>query len=112
MIEEYRFGHIRIDGQSYTSDVIVYPDRVDASWWRKEGHRLSLEDMADALAAGPDVVVVGTGAHGVMRVGEDVQRRLSELGIELRAARTDEACRFFNELATEKRTVALLHLTC
>jgi len=31
-ISDYRFGRIVIDGKTYTSDVIVYPDRVDPSW--------------------------------------------------------------------------------
>jgi len=30
-IDSYSFGRIVIDGQVYTSDVIIYPDRVDAS---------------------------------------------------------------------------------
>jgi len=40
MIESYKFGEILIDGVTYTSDVIIYPDSVDFKWWRKEGHLL------------------------------------------------------------------------
>jgi hypothetical protein len=45
MITSYDFGHIIIDGKRYTSDLIVFPDRVKVGWWRKEGHRLQLEDL-------------------------------------------------------------------
>jgi hypothetical protein len=44
-IESYRFGEIVIDGQRHSEDVIIYPDRVDAKWWRKEGHSLALTDV-------------------------------------------------------------------
>ncbi len=53
-IDSYSFGRIVINGKTYTSDVIIYPGRVDASWWRKEGHLLQLEDVAEALQAKPD----------------------------------------------------------
>ena len=52
-IEHYSFGNITIDGQTYTSDVIIYPERVDASWWRKEGHNLQIEDLAGVIKAEP-----------------------------------------------------------
>ena len=32
MIESYKFGEIVIDGTTYTSDVIIYPDNVDDKW--------------------------------------------------------------------------------
>lgn len=41
-IENYNFGEIKIDGKTYTSDVIIYKDKVEDSWWRKEGHNFSL----------------------------------------------------------------------
>ena len=46
MIEEYDFGKLRVGGKEYRPDVIIYPEgdsgseRVNPSWWRKEGHRL------------------------------------------------------------------------
>jgi hypothetical protein len=112
MIETYRFGHVEIDGRTYTDDVIIYPDRVDANWWRDEGHRLSVHDLRDVLAERPDALVVGTGAQGAMQVPDDVRRHVEDAGIELTAAPTDEACSVYNRLASEKKTVAALHLTC
>ncbi len=35
-IDHYVFGKMVVDGKTYTSDLIVYPDRVDPSWWRPE----------------------------------------------------------------------------
>ncbi|RLI30667.1 hypothetical protein DRO48_02760, partial [Candidatus Bathyarchaeota archaeon] len=44
-IEAYGFGYIVVDGKRYTSDVIIFPDRVMDGWWRKEGHRLYVDDL-------------------------------------------------------------------
>jgi hypothetical protein len=111
-IDSYSFGRITIDGRPYTSDVIIYPGRVDGSWWRKEGHRLQLADLADVLADPPEVLVVGIGASGVMKVDPEVERRMAELGVRLVARRSFEACEEFNRLAATARTVACIHLTC
>ncbi|HDD24034.1 MAG TPA: hypothetical protein ENF52_01190, partial [Chloroflexi bacterium] len=62
-IESYEFGRITIRGQTYTSDVLVFPDgQVQSNWWRAEGHRLRLEDLTELLSQRPDVIVVGTGS--------------------------------------------------
>jgi hypothetical protein len=82
-IEHYSFGKITVDGQTYTSDLIIYPDRVDASWWRKEGHNLQPEDLKDVLNAKPDVLIIGTGFFGVMRVPKETTDYLKSKGIRV-----------------------------
>lgn len=112
-IEDYSFGTIRIDGQKYQQDVIVYPDRVDSGWWRKEGHRLQLEDISGVLVAPPQTLVVGQGEPGKMKVDKRVAEELERLNVRLIAAPTRVACDRFNKLAEEgKHVVAALHLTC
>jgi len=78
MIDSYEFGRIVVDGQAYTSDLIILPDRVDAGWWRKEGHNLCVEDIEQAMSANPDVLVVGTGADGLMKVPDDTREYVNE----------------------------------
>lgn len=112
-IEDYRFGRIQIGGKEYTSDVIVSPQGVNASWWRKEGHRLDAEDLPDVLADPPQVLVVGTGYFGQMAVPEPTVAALRDKGIDLRIERTAGAVDTYNELAARNaRVVAALHLTC
>ncbi len=111
-ITQYSFGKIVINGRAYTSDVIIYPGRVDDKWWRREGHQLQAEDLAAVVEAGPEAVVVGTGDMGLMKVPAQTKAYLESKGIEVRIARTGQAVRLFNELQEKKRTVACLHLTC
>lgn len=112
-IEHYCFGTISIDGQKYQQDLIIYPDRIDSGWWRKEGHRLQLEDISGVLAAPPEALVVGQGDPGKMHVDGRVAEELERLNVRLIAAPTRVACDKFNELLGEgKHVVAALHLTC
>ena len=112
MIEDYSFGRIVIDGREYTSDVVIHPDYIDDCWWRQEGHRLQLADLEEILAASPEVLVVGTGANDLMRIAPEVEQTMAQTGVELIALSTEQACRRYNELQDQKRTIAALHLTC
>ncbi len=113
IIEEYSFGRIRVAGKVYTSDVIVYPDRVDSSWWRADGHCLVPEDLADILLDPPAVLVIGTGYFGRMAVPDETLADLRGRGIHALAARTKDAVEEFNRLQRQRaRVVAALHLTC
>ena len=111
-IEHYSFGNIIIDGQTYTSDVIIYPDRVDASWWRKEGHYLQAGDLTDIISAEPDILIIGTGNWGVMIVPEETLKFVVSKGIEIRVERTRKAVELFNSIEKDRKVIAALHLTC
>ena len=111
-IEHYTFGKITIDGKTYTSDMIIYPERVDASWWRREGHNLQIEDLTDVFKAGPAVVIIGTGFFGVMKVSKETITHLEAKGIMVHVERTGKAVELFNELQKNKTVIAALHLTC
>jgi hypothetical protein len=112
MIDGYDFGEITIDGKTYTSDVIIYKDRVDDSWRRIEGHRLSLSDVVQILAKKPEILIIGTGADGVMAVPEKVKAGIEAKGITVIVRKTDEACEEYNKLLPSTNVIAALHLTC
>ena len=113
MIEAYRFGEMVIDGQIYQRDLIIYPERVDADWWRKTGHEVCVEDIQAILAAQPECLVVGTGKPGFMKVLAETHDVLNEQGIECIVAPTKQAYRTFNhEFQRQKRVIGAFHLTC
>jgi hypothetical protein len=112
MIESYTFGRIVIDGKTYTSDVIIYKDKVDDNWWRKSGHLLQKEDLKDIIDYEPEVIIIGTGASGLMKVPDETKEFIESNGIEVITAETDKAYKEFNNLCKKKRIVAAFHLTC
>lgn len=111
-IEHYSFGRIIIDGKTYTTDVIIYPGRVDSSWWRKEGHHLQIADLTDVINAKPDILIIGTGYSGVMEVPKGTLTYLESKGIKVHVAVTEKAVEIFNKLQKDKIVIAALHLTC
>jgi hypothetical protein len=109
-LEGYRFGHLVVDGEEQTRDVIVLPDRVVTNWWRPDGHRLVRDDLKDVREELPDRLVVGTGASGEMRPDPEVVEQLRREGVEVEALPTADAVRRNGEL-DPRRTAAALHLT-
>jgi hypothetical protein len=112
MIDSYDFGRITINGKRYSTDLLVFPDKVKTGWWRKEGHRLQITDLKEVLEAKPEVLVVGTGYSGMMNVPPETRKYIESEGIKLIVQKTAEACQTFNQLIESRKIVAALHLTC
>ena len=112
IIDSYHFGQIVISGRKYSSDVIIFPDRVQGAWHRSKGHQLSLEDIAGIIAESPEVLIVGTGASGLVTVPPEVQKDIESRDIKLIVAPTSDACNLYNRLSRLQKVVAALHLTC
>lgn len=111
-IDTYSFGKIIINGQSYSKDVIIFPDRIRKDWWRTSGHSLLVVDMEEIMSEEMELLVVGTGAYGRMKVPIETKNTIEGSGAELILAPTSEACDLYNEFREKKRTIAALHLTC
>jgi hypothetical protein len=110
-IDDYDFGHLRVDGQEETRDVIVLPGRVVTNWRRKKGHDLVLADLERVLDELPARLIVGTGAYGRMKPDPSTITELRGRGIEVEAMPTAEAVARYNDL-DPSCTAAALHLTC
>ena len=112
IIDSYQFGLIVVSGKRYTSDVIIFPDRVKDDWWRKIGHELCRDDIAEAITENPEVLIVGTGAFGLVKVLPEVKESVEAQGVKLVMETTDKACHTYNQLCHSQKVVAALHLTC
>lgn len=110
-IEEYGFGRLTVDGSQETRDVIVLPRRVVRNWWRRDGHALVLEDLADVLDELPGRLIVGTGAYGRMRPDPATLEELRRRGVKVEVLETADAVSRYLELDPAD-TAAALHLTC
>jgi len=78
----------------------------------KTGHKLRVEDIAEVMTENPEVLVVGTGASGLMKVLPEVEQAAQARGIKLIVETTDKACNTYNQLCQSQSVVAALHLTC
>ncbi len=113
LIDDYDFGKIIINGETYHTDVIVFPDHVREQWWRQHGHELAIQDMKCILERDWEVLVVGTGYLGALQVLQETLAMLAKKNITVFVKKTKEACTLYNSLVKNGRNVvAVLHLTC
>lgn len=113
MIESFSFGQTVIDGRTYHLDLIIFPDgRIQSSWWRKNGHQLVLEDIANLIDAKPDTIVVGTGTNGFMKPDPELVRRMQTKGIKLVIEPTSKAVETYNALEGKSQVAACFHVGC
>ncbi|MFP5213573.1 MAG: Mth938-like domain-containing protein [Acidobacteriota bacterium] len=113
MIEAFSFGSMTILGKRYQKDLMIIGGSVHPDWCRREGHAVYVEDVSDILADRPEVLVVGMGDPGRMKVAEPLREALEKASIELVELPTAKAATEFNRLNGEGRRVAgAFHLTC
>ncbi|MBI4175857.1 MAG: hypothetical protein HY518_01525 [Candidatus Aenigmarchaeota archaeon] len=110
MIDSIDYGEIRISGRDYYSDVLV--------WWggeveyREKQHIFSLEDFLRILEKRPQVVVIGTGQEGSVRVPDRVKEMAEQTSIELFIEPSRRAVQLFNAFLKDgKKVVAYIHVT-
>lgn len=110
-IDFVKFGEVMVDGNVYYSDMIV--------WWDGEkefiakDHILDMEIFARLLRKNPDIVVVGTGQHGMVRVSDEVRHKAKDKGIKIFEETSAKAADIFNSMiASGKNVVAYIHTTC
>jgi len=113
MIESYNFGKITINGKEYHSDLIIYMNRIDDKWWRKEGHNLCIEDIKEILDNKPEVLIIGTGYFGLMKVSKELIENIKSSGIkQVMVKKTGDACTEYNTFYKKNNLIAAFHLTC
>jgi len=113
MIDAYKFGTMTIDGKEYLKDLKIIGGQVISNWRRMESHNVELADVDDILGAKPDILVVGMGNPGRMRVSDSLRAVLADEDIMLIEEPTASALATLNHLHEQGKNVAgAFHLTC
>jgi len=112
-VDSCSFGRIRVDGKDYTRDLIVFPEKRVMDWWRKDQHRVSYYDVREIIRRKPDMLVVGTGTLGNLKLDASTRKMIQKYNITIREERTEAAAVLFNRL-NEKgiHAAGAFHLTC
>ncbi len=112
-IDRYGFGYIVINGITYTRDLIILSDKLITNWWRKEGHRIELDDLKDVLNSDLEYLVIGTGYFGRVTVSEEIFREFEKKNVKLIVLDSRNAWKKYNELLDKGVKVGgAFHLTC
>jgi hypothetical protein len=102
-----------VKGTRYHQDLKIIRGEVIGNWWRQQGHRLATDDIDDIMKARPQILVIGTGYAGNMRLPDAVRQTLESSQIKVIVQTTGDATATFNRLVAEGKDVAgAFHLTC
>jgi len=112
MIDLYSFGKMKIQDQVFTKDLIILPDRIISPWWRASGHRIIREDLLEVFAYKFEILVIGTGYYGLVKIDRDVYEASEKKDFSILAAKTSKAVSLYNENRLKKTTIGVFHLTC
>lgn len=109
LIQSYGGGGFRIAGVDYTGSVLIEPEQTHA-WPVTDPTDVRLTNLAPLVQAvgprppGGAVLLLGTGAD-LVSIDKGLRSDLRGLGIGLEVMGTGAACRTFNVLLAEERTV-------
>ena len=113
MITEFSFGRIVVEGQTCNTDIKIVQGHLEPDWWRKSGHCVEIDDVQDILGSGSEILVIGTGQPGYMRIAESLRRHLESKNIQLIEEPTAKAIQTFNRLYSEGKPVSAgFHVGC
>ena len=113
MISDFSFGRIVASGQTCNTDIKIVQGTLVPDWWRKSGHTVEIEDVQDALDTEPDILVIGQGQPGYMRIADSLRQHLAQKHITLIEEPTAKAIETFNRLFKEgKRICGGFHVGC
>lgn len=85
--------------------MIVTADRIVRDWQATDPEDLALDDLEAALAADPDIIILGTG-ETLRRPRLDLMALMAQRRIGIEIMDTPAACRTYNVLVHEGRCVA------
>lgn len=119
-IERFEWGRFTIDGQVHSMDGegvgkdIFLLGRDVHPWKTRKGHRLEPKMVPGILAGKVEVLVIGNGVNGALKVPKQTRKTILAAGVaQLIVKPTPEACALYNQLVRQGKQAALLaHGTC
>lgn len=104
-VTAYGDDHVAVNGKQYRRSLLLQPGCIDAKWGPDTPDALADEHMATLAGLPCDVLLLGTGPRQIFP-SPALLRPLVEAGRSIEVMDTPAACRTYNILAAEGRTVA------
>lgn len=116
-IEDVAWGRLAVDGCEATyKDAKLWPGGSREWDWNETGTRhvpgVQPSDVEEIVENGAEIVVIGRGMTGALRVMDETLERLEAAGVEVEVARTKEAVARYNELRESRPVGGVFHSTC
>lgn len=104
-IRAYQPGQIQVNDQTFAHSIIITPEKLIAIWAPQMIDELKCEDLAAIIELRPAILLIGTG-HLLQFPKLEIYGDLINYGIGVEIMNTHAACRTYNVLTAEGRSVA------
>ena len=103
-IQGYEPGAVAVGGKVYNTNVLVMPDWIDPEWTPQTIADLSENHVLEMLARKPELILIGTGVRQVFPPRRLFAEAIAA-GVGYEIVSTEAACRTYNVVLAEGRTV-------
>ena len=109
IINSTSFRSITVDNKVFPHDIWIFVNGSIKE--RNMNHEFTIEEFEIITKDNPDVLIIGTGMYGVVKIKEEVIKKAKEKKIELIIDKTPVAIKKFNEIK-DRKVAAAMHTTC
>ncbi|MRR56858.1 MAG: hypothetical protein EG824_01400 [Deltaproteobacteria bacterium] len=104
-VTAYDKGYVQVGSRKFARSLLLMPENIDPTWGPEPTEALAAGHLAPLAALAVDVLLLGTGSRQHFPRPE-LLRPLIEAGRSIEVMDTGAACRTYNILVAEGRTVA------
>lgn len=106
-----RFGEVEIDGKVFFSDMVAWWD--GKAEYIAKTHKLGINEFLMLAEKNPEIIVIGTGMNGIVKIAEEVVQIAEDKKIEIYSELSPKAAKMFNGFVADgKKAVAIIHSSC
>jgi len=116
-IDAVAFGSVTVDGETIDHDIHIRANgkvkKRKKKWARKDydtSHIIGPRELKKALKKGAEVLLIGEGFDGMIRIADEGREMLEQRGVRWRILPTPEIPDGWNE--ADGRKALILHVTC
>jgi len=104
-IQAYEKGQLIINQQAYCKNLILMPEQLITDWRPQSIGDLTAADFDELLALKPSMIILGTGEKQAFP-SPALYAEATNAGIGVEVMNTPAACRTYNILMSEGRSIA------
>lgn len=117
-IDRIKWGKIIVGDKEY-HDILFFGDTLEERDYERlkelfgTSHKIGDWEVKKLFSKDPEMIIIGTGWAGVVKVPPAIEKEAKHRGINLKLFKSPKAVKEFNKLTKEgKKVNALIHSTC
>src|SRR3989344_8006502 len=106
-IQEFKLGSFFVDSKHFIGNIKIADNKI-RYWDRPDDYTLEMDEIESVLKLSPNVIIIGTGAGGLLKVSDAIKQRILRNNIEIVIDKTQNVINLINSLSKEKKKFAAI----